>query len=423
MKSTACSAAVVVAKLLDDGHAIDSVATVMLLQLMIDVVLSTTKVNVIYLDMFRRLQLIYSRPLTKEDLGLMHSAHCDVLREEKSNKGTSGMPWGRELLTATKYPVGRPQGFGSVLSGTEFGADREVSPRSPRTIDQRRLRLHENLELAQRQFGLKSAECSSALVKLIEFHIEERENVSIFKFLDQLSSVCCDESIKLSNYQVRAIYAVSSQVRDHAGFLVLVEELERAVFLRRVRTLGFDVNSGAALLRLVWLWQSIGKLEQGRKFCANVLDQASKRLPEQDFTLQYLESVSRAMEKLNACDQSDVHVQAHYPALDRYDHSDEFVSSMAVLALQQFHCQQHEQSVCLLRELTNYYADCVGEASRRVGEMLWLIAATELACVGDFMERLIALSEHKAVDRYLETRLEYHLNAMLTSLIRDNVSA
>jgi hypothetical protein len=130
-------------------------------------------------------------------------------------------------------------------------------------MDERRLSLQKQLQAAKETYGFHSTEVSTALVKLIDLHIEKKEQVSIFSLSDELTMLCGEQSIKLSTYQVRAVYAVSSQVSDQAGFLQLIEELERAIFLRRSRLVGFDATSGGALMRLAFLWHASGRLEQG----------------------------------------------------------------------------------------------------------------------------------------------------------------
>ncbi len=71
-----------------------------------------------------------------------------------------------------------------------------------------------------------------------------------------------------------------------------------------------------------------------------------------------------------------------------------------------------------MTELLCFYADTVGDTSRQVGEMLWLLQETKLNQIHQSTMTLVLQSEKLARDDYLEGRLNAQLKR-ITELIED----
>jgi len=206
---------------------------------------------------------------------------------------------------------------------------------------------------------------------------------------------------------------MSGQIHNQETLLPLIEELERSILLRKSDQIGYDINTGPALMRLVGLWQATGTWDRGEEFCSKLLNRAREVLSADDFAVRQLQSIHDRVSQLRLGHQVDASVSLR---AEVYDHCEEYVLALTTLALDHLNAGRRDVAGAILQELLLFYKDCVGEPSIRVGEMLWLLTATELVDIGTFAARLIELSESRAHDRYLIERLNQQVVGLVKSV-------
>jgi len=79
--------------------------------------------------------------------------------------------------------------------------------------------LHAKLTESSAQYGLRSPQVGSALVALVDYHVAELKNFAIKPFLEELRTICTDESVELDTYQLRAIYSITGQIHNQETLL------------------------------------------------------------------------------------------------------------------------------------------------------------------------------------------------------------
>ncbi len=345
-----------------------------------------------------------------------------------------------------------------TLSRTNLPAVRVPHAKIVAARGQEKLQLlYQQLAVASDDFGSHSTEVTVALTELLEYYAAINEPIPEPKLLEELTKLCTDAEIALSTYQLRNVYALSTQFQKQEQTFLSLEELQRSLFMRREKAVGWDYSTAVALSGLIDLWQQTGKLVTGKNFCREILDRASKTSGLDDLTMRLLNSAQNKIDYLlkrqggvdEVAERSGDTVEDNQAAASRglspqgsgqpqakeqsnavtssargsslivretsqsniykYNDAREFVSSAALAAIDSLYRRDLEKTSNYLNELLIFYTDCVGDSAREVGETLWLLIETDLRSVDGFAEKLLEISSRKATDDHLVSRFEGHL--------------
>ncbi len=282
--------------------------------------------------------------------------------------------------------------------------------------------LHQEMVKAVGQYGFRSKETASALIRIAHFS-GQQNLVSVNQYLFDLTEILEDESIEIQEYDLRRLYTLTGKVQGNTQFLPIAEQLQRIIFSRREKLLGYDMSMVLPLTRLITLWNATGRLAEGQAFCELILNGVSKEFSEHDIVVRQIKSVHERVTKM--------HSQKAVPQLpagpvervveaslnsELYEEPEEFVSMLATVAMDHFQNDRKEQAQCVLQEALAYYLECESDIARRVGEMLWLLVETDLRTIKGFRDRLIELTIPKAFDKYLQRQFVKNFGRMLKLL-------
>lgn len=282
--------------------------------------------------------------------------------------------------------------------------------------------LHQEMVKAVGLYGFRSKETANALIRIAHFS-GQQNLVSVSQYLFDLTEILEDESIEIQEYDLRRLYTLTGKVQGNTQFLPVAEQLQRIIFSRRQKLLGYDMSMVLPLTRLITLWNATGRLAEGQAFCELILNGVSKEFAEHDIVVRQIKSVHERVTKL--------HSQKSVPQLqlgpvervveasldsELYEEPEEFVSMLAIVAMDHLQNDRKEQAQCVLQEALAYYLECGSDIARRVGEMMWLLVETDLRSIKGFRDRLIELTITKAFDKYLQRQFVRNFGRMLKLL-------
>jgi hypothetical protein len=390
----------------DDDLLVEATGVHLIIWLMVQIALDMPPNSILIVDMLRQLRTFSHRQITLDGLPDLAAIYESLANSWQDRPDEANTLADSQFIKAASWP------------STQRSPRADITP-VPKTTEEKLQRLHHRLTEASDAHGMRSAPVSAALSNLVEFCVSVGEDSSIDSFLAELNAICADDSVDLGTFDLRRIHSVAAQIHDREKFLFLVEKLERSIFLRRENKLGYDVNTGASLYRLVGLWQATGNLARGEQFCQQVIERASILLKSDDFALRQLKSIHTLIVELlsgkGTSDKWPISLLAKECALP-----EEFISILSALALDHLSFGGAERASLVLQEMLFFYSDCYSDSARRVGEMLWLLMETDIRNDSSFVLKLIELSELKAFDQHLMRRCDLHINR-LANLMRGQV--
>lgn len=260
------------------------------------------------------------------------------------------------------------------------------------------------VETAMRVFGPRSSEVAHRLADLIELTSDRFPSVSVDAQIEQLMEIVTDEKVDLSAYLMRKILSTIGNTDERQHLLAVLAVIEKSILARREQQVGLDLSLGITLWRLVGLWRETDALVEGRAYCDLLLQRLAQSRSLEDPIVRQVSSAVVFMANLEpkSGNLENPLTGCHLKAIDE---SAEFAAMLTAMALDDYHAG-HMQSVgMILNELLWFYSDTVGDASRRVGEMLWLAQETSLNKVRSCTLALVRQSEKWAADNYLNMRL------------------
>lgn len=265
---------------------------------------------------------------------------------------------------------------------------------------------------AMRVFGPRSSEVAHRLSDLIELTSERFPAVNVDAQIEQLKEIVTDEQVDLSPYLMRKILSTIGNTDERKHLLAVLSVIEKSILSRKEKQIGLDLSLGITLWRLVALWRETDTLIEGRAYCDLLLQRLARSRSLDDPIVRQVSSAVIFMANLKPKigmpeDQS---VGYHLKAIDE---SAEFAAMLTVLALDDYHAGRMHSVELILNELLCFYSDTVGDASRRVGEMLWLTQETSLNKMRSCTLALVRHSDKWASDEYLNVRLGAHVKRVL----------
>ena len=285
---------------------------------------------------------------------------------------------------------------------------------------QRLLTARSNANTALEKFGLNSEQFAHRLADLIVVQAENFSEVTLdesFKLLDQIMK---DENTDISPYVLRKVLASVGRADEKRELLSMLASIEESILLKKEKCIGLDVSLGITLWRLVWLWYKNDCLIEGSAFCKVLLERLLPSCEAEHFAVRQVMSASQFIINLLT---SAVPLQFGKMAsskVPRIDDAVEFPAMLATIALDDIiHGRSHSAEL-VMNELLCFYSDTVGDASRKVGEMFWLLQET---CLNQLRKPSISLvhqSQKFAWDEYLSSRLKENARRLLSLLSDDD---
>lgn len=173
-------------------------------------------------------------------IGMLDASMTDAQREFFGNSPLSMDS--KKRLTRENYwrnkvkpPAAQPTlGAGSpneVSVGSRKLPRNEIKTKSAQLDD-----FHEDLVAIIEKHGFRSPQTVQALVRLAEFADDEKL-VPVDQYLSDLAGIIEDDSVDISQFDLRRIYLVSGRVQSEKHLLPVAEKLQRLVFSRREKDL------------------------------------------------------------------------------------------------------------------------------------------------------------------------------------------
>lgn len=304
--------------------------------------------------------------------------------------------------------------------------------------------LNAQLSEATTKYGIKSDQATHALISLACFVGKTKifgANIYVYELIGILDNV----EIFVSPYDLRRIYYLSRDLLHDPKDIELSQKLQEQIFSRRIAEFGRDMGMAVPFTRLVGMWNATNRLKEGAEFCDALVDWARKSLPKDDLICRQIESAAKFVnnlrselsrpEQFGTSDRTDIAtvesaLEGVFPgcgelklaaaeravqvgASDDWKETDEFIAMLSLVALDSLNSKRFEQTDFVLQELLSFFAECEGEDSRRVGEMLWALMETPLRERKAFREELIKLSMRAAVDKNRRARFYYHVRRLV----------
>ncbi len=270
----------------------------------------------------------------------------------------------------------------------------------------------DEVETAMRVFGPSSSEVAHRLADLIELTSDRFPSVNVDAQIEQLKEIVTDEKVDLSPYLMRKILSTIGNTDERQHLLAVLAVIEKSILSRREHQVGLDLSLGITLWRLVGLWRETDTLVEGRAYCDLLLLRLARSRSLDDPIVRQVSSAVIFMANLKPKTDSaqDLHPGCYLKAIDE---SAEFAAMLTAMALDDYHAGRMQSVGMILNELLWFYSDTVGDASRRVGEMLWLAQETSLNKMRSCTLALVRQSEKWAADKYLNMRLGAHVKRVI----------
>lgn len=268
-----------------------------------------------------------------------------------------------------------------------------------------------NVANAEKEFGPRSHQVAHRLAELVEIRFELSTAESIEPAVSRLCELVSDPNVEFSPYVLRRILRLVGRANEKENLLAVLASIEKEILSRKEKSEGLDISLALTLWRLIGLWSASETLVEGRAYLEELFEKVkaekstSKEVNKQfksaiDFISRLLEGESIVEKPISAfCSQA-------------VDETSEFIAMLSLLALINLHQNEEQNVELILNELLQFYSDTIGDASRRVGEMLWLLQETSLRSNKATLFSLIKFCQKKASDEYLKFRMELHLNRM-----------
>lgn len=300
--------------------------------------------------------------------------------------------------------------------------------------------LNSKLDECTTRYGINSDQATHALVSLASF-VGRTRIFGVNIYLYELVGILENHEIFVSAFDLRRVYYLSRDIQAEPGLLDLSRKLQTLVFERRIADFGRDMGMAIPLARLVRIWSTTNRLKDGSDLCKSLQEWARISLPADDLIFRQIESAASFVKQLQmrsitaaevelprqqvsdnetvgegSMSLASVKESVVEPVVepdDEWKETDEFISMMALVALDHKYNQREQQSDQVLQELLAYYAECEGEDARRVGEMLWALMETDLRESKSFREGLIELSMRRAINRHRRIRLYAHVKRLV----------
>lgn len=344
---------------------------------------------------------------------VMNEEEASRKKARKEEKEIGEAAWENDIPSCSKYGNPKDYSLPAEISASELSGASTYELLSL---------LHQDMVKTVGQYGFRSPETAKALIRLAHFS-NQKNLVSVNQYLSDLTDILEDESVEVHEYDLRRLYAITGKVQGDEQLVSVAEQLQRIIFSRREKLLGYDMSMVLPLTRLIALWNATGRLAEGQAFCELILNGVSKEFSEHDIVVRQIKSVYERVSKLHSekavpqieSGPAERVVQATLNS-DLYEEPEEFVSMLAIVAMDHFQNDRKEQAELVLQEALAYYFECTSDIARRVGEMLWLLVETDLRSLKGFREKLIELSIPKAFDDYLQRQFVKNFGRMLKLL-------
>ncbi len=204
---------------------------------------------------------------------------------------------------------------------------------------------------------------------------------------------------------------------ERTGLLKVLTTIEKSVLTKRERQLGVDISLGITLWRLISLWRENNSLVEGRAYCELLQQRIVEVKGADDLVVRQVASAIKFIDFLEVgrVEGTDKLLVTRTKWLDE---TAVFAAMLSTIALEDIGNSRNQNAEFVMNELLCFYADTIGDGSRRVGEMLWLLQETHLNQLQKAVISLISQSKKCARDTYLESRLRVNLRR-LVSLIEE----
>lgn len=270
-----------------------------------------------------------------------------------------------------------------------------------------------DLEAAIKSFGVQSAEVAHRIADLIEVKSECFPDLVTDDDFKRLSEIVSDGSVDISPYVLRKILAAVGSTDERKNLLSVLTVIEEAVLLKREEQVGLDISLGITLWRLICLWRSNDCLPEGTAYC-EVLQRRllDSRGPDDPVVRQILSAIGF----LSALQAGNFKWQENFLGAQssKTNEAAEFVAMLSTMALDEMVNGRHENAERIMNELLWFYTDTVGDTTRLVGRMLWLLQETSLNKLQKPLASLVHQSQKFASDIYLKTCLMNDLRRIFT---------
>jgi hypothetical protein len=193
---------------------------------------------------------------------------------------------------------------------------------------------------------------------------------------------------------------------ERQQMLAVLAALEKSILSRKEQIVGLDVSLAIALWRLIGLWHGAETLIEGQAYCSMLYQRLSQEKEESDPVVR---QVSSALAFISRLRSGEIGFESKYGEVKVIDESAEFAAMLTAMALDERSRGDVRRAEVILNELVWFYSDAVSDASRRIGEMLWLLQETDLREHKQYTVSLVRQAQSIAKDEYLESRLFLHL--------------
>lgn len=378
-----------------------------LVHLMLVIIQGASQEKLVVVDMIRRLKLILKLEIKNTDVSLLSEKYRLLFEALPKLSQTDETASGHAFVELPPRNV----------RARDLERTFQLGSSPAKEFSTRFSKLHDELTEVTDKYGYKSAQVAKALADIVECSVAEIGGINVKPYLNELAQICSDENVSLNTYQIRRIYTIAGMIHDREALASMLEQIEEALFGRREKCIGYDIETAIALNRLIGLWTQTDNLKLGETFCRLLCERASKHLAPNDLALRHMQSAHAHVETIlkNPSSKSNTRLRSV-----KYDEPTDFISMFCLLAMDLFNAQAAPNAALSLNEMLTYYNDCIGANGLPVSEMLWLLMETDARILHGFADKLIALSEKKITDVYLARRLDTHIRRLAVLRERDS---